>query len=217
MPRLGGRGACVLALAVLLAPACTREVRRSTTPPIVDNPSASRDTSLLLTEADVRAVAGLEDAVAETLADAAMFENPDPRGPCGAPVPPIPMAAGYGRAFRGDGVIVVEILMPASAARASVDAMKADARASCGPYTSRTNLGDVQQVGDITILGMPAGCTRCVGWLSKVTVGGAANFGGVALFESGGSTGMLQVVAAGPVPGAVVRDLLDRALARLGA
>lgn len=227
----------MLVLAVLVAPACTDaeepppsttprstdpgEPPRSTAPRITDDPSASRDASELLTAAEVTEATGLKGVVAQDLADVDAFENPDPRGPCGARVPPKPTAGGFGRAFRaGDVVMVVmvEMVMPTTAAtRASIDADKADARPSCGPYTSRTANGDVQHVSDVEILDMPAGCTRCVGWTSKVSVRDQTAFGLGLFFESGGSTGFVQVVSAERVPAAVALALLDRARARLHA
>jgi hypothetical protein len=207
---------CALAVVLVAGTACHGEGRRSSTPPLVDDPSASHDTFLLLTEADVRSVAGLQDVTAESLADAEAFENPDPRGPCGAPVPPLPKTGIYGRTFRGDGVAIFELLQPATAAtRAYAEALKADSRPSCPPYTSTTNLGDVQHVSDVEILDLPTGCTRCVGWLAKLVIAGQTNYAGLVTFESAGTVGMLQIGSATPVSPATVRDLLARALSRL--
>lgn len=215
------RCAWLIALAVLVAPACTIrrvEERRSTTPRISDDPSASRDTSLLLTAADVGAATGLKGVVSEDLANAGVFENEDPRGPCGTPVPQLPTAGGYGRGFRADGdrLRVVELVMPTSTAtRSYLDAVVADTRHSCGPYTVRAANGDVHHISDVEILDLPAGCGRCVGMVMKTAVRDRATFIGFSFFESGGTSGMVQVFSVRPVPAATLRGLLDRALARL--
>jgi hypothetical protein len=59
--------------------------------------------SYLLTAEDVGDVPTLAGATASDLSGVDLFENPDPRGPCGARADGPPMAGAAGRAFNREG------------------------------------------------------------------------------------------------------------------
>jgi hypothetical protein len=123
---------------------------QSLTPRITSTPSGALD-SLLLTAADVRSIAGLEGLIAHELGDVDLFENPDPRGPCGAPGADLPTSGAAGRAFEGDGQSLVQLVIEGQAATDFLDSQLADIREPCGPYDSKTNTGATQHVEDIEV------------------------------------------------------------------
>jgi hypothetical protein len=62
-------------------------------------------------ESDVHA-AGWPDAVAGDLdEDVAVFENPDPRGPCGGAVPQAPLEGSVARSFSTPDTVVIELVV----------------------------------------------------------------------------------------------------------
>ncbi|MDO8363414.1 MAG: hypothetical protein Q7V88_11000 [Actinomycetota bacterium] len=78
--------ALCLTLSVAGLASCDDEanVGGSKTPRITVDEAASDGSAFLLKEPVVRTIAGLSDVVAQDFGDVPIFENPDPRGPCGA-------------------------------------------------------------------------------------------------------------------------------------
>jgi hypothetical protein len=119
---------------------------RSNTPRITLGPAREDAEILLLSEDDVGVVDGFRGAVAADIGDLELYENPDPRGPCGAPVvaQPTPDA---GRGFTTEDAIVLQfVYLDAGMIEVLLEALAADLRPGCEPHESRTNVGTVQRV-----------------------------------------------------------------------
>jgi hypothetical protein len=143
------RGVAVVLLA-LVAGACggDKAAPGSATPRITggaDGPLAPG----LLTQAQLRQVPGLSSAKVTSLEETSLFEDPDPRGPCGAKVPALSLddAAGVAIAaetIRGGAEFVRRL--PTGAATRYLDAVMADTRSGCPEYETTTNQGAKQRV-----------------------------------------------------------------------
>lgn len=121
----------------------------SQTPRVTTDNTTSELKSALLTTADVRAVQGLPNDLAVTsLDDMSVYEDPDPRGPCGAKIAPPDFSDGVGVAFRSTSLggfhFVVEPL--GGAAGTYIDRLAEDTQQGCAPYDSTTNTGTTQHV-----------------------------------------------------------------------
>jgi hypothetical protein len=97
---------------------------RSNTPQITLGPTPEDAESLLPSEDDVRVVDGFSGAVAADIGDLELYENPDPRGPCGAPVD-AQATPDAGRDFTTEDATVLQFVY--------LDAQAAAARADAGP------------------------------------------------------------------------------------
>jgi hypothetical protein len=100
-----------------------------------------------LTTADLRMVSDLPaDAEVVSTSDLAAYEDPDPRGPCGAK---IPQPASFESATAGirsaSGFGFEQILrLNVDAGRSYLDKLIGDAQEGCPSHTSRTNTGATQ-------------------------------------------------------------------------
>jgi hypothetical protein len=149
------RPAAGLVVALLLAAGCSDDAEpESTTPPIEsDEESALAD--LVLPAESVGSIAGFEGVVAQPLSDVQVFENPDPRGPCGGESPAPPIQGTAGRSFTGEGVAVVQVVADGPEVDEFVDAQLADIVEPCGPYESETNVETTQRVDQIEVVALP--------------------------------------------------------------
>ncbi len=103
----------------------------------------------LLTTGDLRSVRGLPaDIEAVSLDGLALFEDPDPRGPCGARIDQPDFARGQGVGLRSDQVagFIAVVRLSVAQARAYMKALVADTRLGCPPHERRTNTGSIQRV-----------------------------------------------------------------------
>jgi hypothetical protein len=148
----------VLFVALLLG-ACGghKGANRSNTPRITvagDGPLARG----LLTQAQLRQVPGLAGATVTSLKETAVFEDPDPRGPCGARVPAVSLADAAGAAIKADtvrsGAEFVARQKPGAAKR-YLDARIANAQAGCPEFETKTNQGVTQRVLLVRIVSLP--------------------------------------------------------------
>lgn len=140
--------ALMLCSAVSLAGCGDSERSRSQTPRVKQGASSGL-TRALLTTADLRTVRGLpRDIEAVSLDAVRLFENPDPRGPCGAKIDPPELSRGRGVGLRSEQDFGWEFVfaLPLAEAKAYVGSVAADTRAGCPAYRSRTNTGATQQV-----------------------------------------------------------------------
>jgi hypothetical protein len=102
----------------------------------------------LLTEAQLHHVPGLS-TVKVSLADTSVFADPDPRGPCGAKVPVLPLADAAGvtvtaASIRGGAELIVRLAH--GAAQRYLDARMADTVKGCPEYQTVTRGGASQRV-----------------------------------------------------------------------
>ena len=147
---------CLAAIAVAhLATACTSshtdDAAKSSKTPAIKNRDDGTLADHLLTAEDVAAMPFLGGLAAQPIDSADVFEDPDPRGPCGGASPPLPSDDRAGRAFVGQTRTVVHLVSEGAAAVDLVDAHLADIHEPCGPYDSKTNTGSTQHVHDIAV------------------------------------------------------------------
>lgn len=166
----------------------------------------------LLEASDIGDLIG--DVQAQPLDAVAVFENPDPRGPCGAPVPPVPTSGASGRAFESAVALVIQLVLPRTE---EVDEFMAAQLANvvepCGPYESTTNVGTVQEVSDIEAVELPE--LDGFAMTAEIDSGGAVAFAWAGAAQSEGAVTLLFGFAAAAAPVDVVQTLVERAAERL--
>jgi hypothetical protein len=135
---------------VLFVGACggSKGANRSNTPRITvgaDGPLAPG----LLTQTQLRQVPGLSSATVTSLKQATLFQDPDPRGPCGASVPVVSLQDAAGVAIKAStirsGAEFVSRLKPGAAKR-YLDARMANTTSGCPEYVTTTHQGVKQRV-----------------------------------------------------------------------
>jgi hypothetical protein len=195
----------MVAVALVVLGGCAREAASpfegGSETPRITTPAPTADlAATLLTEDDLAGVPGLSSAVASELGDAELFENPDPRGPCGTPVAPMPGPAA-GRAFAGDTATLVQVVYErADELDSFVDEITRDLVPGCGPHESRTNIGTTQQVSEPTPLDTAGVGDRAIGWTTEITSAGQTAAAGVILVVADGRATALQFLAAEDSP-----------------
>jgi hypothetical protein len=103
----------------------------------------------LLTQTQVRQVPGFATAKVTPLADIASLADPDPRGPCGAKVPAVPLTDVAGvtvlaETIRGAAQLVIRL--PKGDAEKYLDARQANTSKGCPEYQTTTRQGLPQRV-----------------------------------------------------------------------
>ena len=188
----------------------------SQTPRITVASEASEDQDALLTEQDLHGITGFEGVVAAEVKDVPFYENPDPRGPCGATVPAIAFDGAFGRTFRSDRVQLLQLVLPSSPRqKQQLAAYQADVRPDCPAYESRTNTGDTQHVSDISVLALDDLGVPAVGWASTIELGGQRVQGGVVLADVGDRFVFLQFYARTLPTPSDLHELARRSVDRL--
>ncbi len=189
---------------------------KSNTPRRTTAPPKSRDRAVLLTDQDLHAVAGFEGVVAKEIENLPLFENPDPRGPCGGKVPPVPLDQAFGRSFQSERLLALELVVPAGQKqKEQLAAYQADLRPGCGPYESKTNTGDSQRVSEITPLALDGLAIPAIGWFQEIEVQGQRFQAGVVLAEVGARFLFLQFQGTVLPPASSLEDVSRRAVDRL--
>jgi len=207
--------ACLLA--ILPSGCASSGASRSNTPRITVADGAS-ESALLLTQSDVRALDGLADLVAQDINKVPVFENPDPRGPCGGPAPSPPITDAIGRAFTGSNTSIVEFIAVASPqADKYFAALKADRVVSCGPFKSTTNTGSTQTVSQVQFVDLGSVNGNGIAWTARVDVGQGGGFVGLGVVLAGGRFVMIQAESGSPFDAATLRALVQRAATKLNA
>lgn len=203
------------AVAVLAAPtACSSDGPASQTPRISAVSNAEL-TDLLLRAEDVSIVGGLDGAEATDLDEATVFQNPDPRTPCGIPVAAPPLEGASARVLTGPTINVAQYVVESTdATRAYLDALLDDDDA-CGGYSSTTNTGEVQRVGDITVYGASGEGVDGLAWTNLVEIGGAVVYAGSIVVEADEKMTILQIRSASPIPAEGIDVLTQAAVLRL--
>jgi hypothetical protein len=109
----------------------------------------------LLTQTQLRQVPGLSSAKVTTLEETAIFEDPDPRGPCGGKVPAVSLKDAVGVAIsaqtiRGGAELIARL--PSGVAQAYLDARMANTTLGCPEYQTVTHQGATQRVQLVRIV-----------------------------------------------------------------
>jgi hypothetical protein len=169
----------------------------SDTPRVTVAAPDAADAELFLTETDLRDI-GFDRITAGELEDVPLFENPDPRGPCGGSVPPVPLTGAIGRTFAQDDVVLVELVSEAGPdAEAYLAALRADTgRAPCDGFQSQTNTGATQAVSDIAVVDLTTVGDGALAWTSSITVSGIKTTAGAVALLAGDHLAFIQVHSA---------------------
>ena len=112
----------------------------------------------LLSATDLRGVPGLPGDVGVTpLTNLKVYEDPDPRAPCGAHVPSLNLSGAAGVGIKSTTVQGAELAVGVGppSPRTYFDALVADTRAGCPAYQTTTNTGAVQTVTLRTVVALP--------------------------------------------------------------
>jgi len=203
-----------IAVAALVT-ACGSDGPNSQTPQLELDEESAMIASLLQPD-DVSAIAGFDGVEAKDLRDVPVFENPDPRGPCGSPVPPPAFADGTGRALTGGSLGLIQLVTPATDAQtAYFEAILADDGPPCESYTSTTNTGATQNVSEITVYGVSGDGVRGVAWTNLVEVDGGSVYTGVVAAEAADAISFVQVQSASPIPQEGMQLLAEATVLRM--
>jgi hypothetical protein len=143
----------------------------STTPRITAGPDGTGPTNAFVTASELEP---LELGVLQTsdLSEIPVYENPDPRGPCGAtsPEPPLTSPDATARVFAAQTAVVVQFVQPVTMATDEFhNAARRDLRPDCDPYASTTNQGLRQRVDQINAVATED--PDVVAFTSRVNVG----------------------------------------------
>jgi hypothetical protein len=174
----------------------------------------------LLTEDEVRSAAeappGLESI---DPAKAGLSEDPDPRGPCGATVEPLPVLDGAIAVFGQDDIVVVNVVLTETGGLAErlVTATAADLQPGCPAFTKEDTPFDEPQltelVGSIDVGGLG---DQAVAFQSIGLVGDNDPVYGVeSLIRVGDALTAIVILSASRLPDGFVADLSAAAAARL--
>lgn len=210
---LRGLGSAALVCALALA-ACTDDGSPESTTPEVSTDESSPLTDFVLAEQSVGSIAAFEGVVATPFSDTEVFENPDPRGPCGGESPPPPLEGTAGAVFAGSAVTVVQVVAEGPEVDEFFEAQMADIVESCGPYQSTTNVETAQQVDEIDVTELPD--ERGFFLTGRiVTPEQTAHTASGLVRNDDGVTSLVFAVAAEPIPTTAIESLVLLADAEL--
>jgi hypothetical protein len=190
--------AALIAATMLLAACSDFDEARSHTPRItVDEDAETNLVSRLLTVEQVEKALGGSGLSQADISETPIFENPDPRGPCGAVVPQFRLGEGtVGRSFGASNITIVQFITPTSTVTSAfLDAIVGDALPGCSAFESETNLGLMQQVSEIEIVDVTSAPTGAVAYTSRVDIGGQTAYVAAVAVADREVTTYLQVFA----------------------
>ncbi len=198
-------GAAIVAVA-LLSGACTDDDPESTTPRVTVDES-SELTSFVLVEQSVASIPGFEAVAAQPLSDVDVFENPDPRGPCGGESPAPPLEGTAGAVFAAPGLSLVQVVAEGPDVDEFVAAQLADIVEPCGPYESTTNVETVQQIDQIEVVTLPGDLGYFL--TARIQTEGQTAFTGSGLVRNdSGVTSLVFGVSIQEIPASSIESLI---------
>jgi hypothetical protein len=202
----------------LVGAACSgKHALPSTTPKFTVQARLVDGADLLLTVDEARAIPGFADVSVKEIRDVPLFENPDPRGPCGAVIRNIRMAGAVGRVFAAGDTTVELVSVSGPDDEANVAEQQADHPIPCGPYKSTTNQGLTQTVSEIAFVQLPKFPGLAVAWVLRIDVGGTKMYGGAAMAIAKGHTVLVQLQSATPIDPGRFGAFVEKAIAKLAA
>lgn len=195
-----------IVMSVFLLGACTDDSAGPTTSPVTVDES-SELSSFVLVEQSVASIAGFENVVAQPLNDVDVFENPDPRGPCGGESPAPPLEGTAGAVFAAPGLSIVQVVAEGADVDAFFEAQLGDIVDPCGPYESTTDAETVQEVDQIVVATLPDD----LGYFqtARLSTGGQTAFTGSGVVRnSEGVTSLVFAVSVQEIPFASIESLI---------
>jgi hypothetical protein len=165
----------VIAVATLLIACSNGGSAASRTPKITVASGTALDATLLSTD-DLRRVTGLpDDMTAVALNSLNVFEDPDPRAPCGAKVARLDLSSGAGVGLQSATVQGSQLVVRLDEADATrhVDALIADTRDGCPAFQTLTNKGASQTVTLDHVVNLPPLADQATAAISTIESGGS--------------------------------------------
>jgi hypothetical protein len=195
-------GAALLCVAGVVAGCSSPSKAPTNTPLLQPGSGTSSERAALLTTSEVLAIPGApSDAVVTPGQRNVLFEDPDPRAPCGARVTIPDLSQGVDIQIASSSLVGVQIVvdMPETDAAAFVTAWEGNSRTGCPPYVSQTNTG-VSQINELTaLIPMPDLVDQATGaWITVNSRGQTANTYGMIL-RSGGRLELDVLIAPQPL------------------
>jgi hypothetical protein len=186
----------------------------SRTPKIAAASGSGLDAALL-SASDLRDGGLPADVHTTALNDLNLFEDPDPRGPCGAKVESIDLTRGAGVGIAASAVQGAELVvrLDEPAAKAYLGALEADAHDGCAAYQTTTNRGTPQTVTLRTVVALPMLVDGAIA--TKLTIESSGNATAVTqiVLRRTGTIALTTLFAASPLSDATVRSLALHAAA----
>lgn len=221
---------CWYLLAVLLVGSnCSFRIQREEGPAASETPALSVDTdsdlaAALLDQTDVDRLAGLPSGTAVSpLGTDTFFENPDPRGPCGAVTSEPQPLERVGVSLRSTGFLGFTAFQLVSShrpgeAQASLDEVLADLRPGCPPFESRTNTGGTQRVSLLRSIDLTGIGDQAIGTVVSIGLDDESVYAAQVVVRRGDVVSSFGAFSEQDFPDAVFRDVavaLDVGLSRL--
>lgn len=219
---MGGRVnklATAALLSMVISVACSDGTgREPSTPQITEGADDEQLTASLISLEEIETVSNAPaNLVEQPIQDVSVFENPDPRGPCGAKIPQPAFEDAALVAFattQPPHATIVQAVwdLPGNRAEKFLEAHRRDARPGCAVYTSTTPTGtqEVEFLEEVAVPGDALATTV------RLSVQGAPPFyAGVGIARDGTVLSLIMVLSEKPVASAFLRgstELISRAL-----
>ena len=206
-------------VAVALLGACSNGKPPAVAASTTTVPSSGPLETALLTQSQLRRVPALATGVVTPLPDATAFDEPDPRGPCGAPLPVLPLdeavATGWRAApLRAGGQVVLR--RAASELRSFMTARIRDAREDCDAFETKNRQGELQLMKFDAAVRVTRNADQSLAIVMAVRANGALRALTTIEVRTGNLLSRTVIVTNRPMPTATVRgiaSLMARALA----
>jgi hypothetical protein len=185
--------------------------------PLPTGTGTSSQQTALLTASEVSAIQGAPTGVEVVPSQkGTLFQDPDPRGPCGAKVilPDLSQSAHVTFDAASFGAFQVVVDQPVSMATAFATAWQRDTRAGCPPYTSRTNSGSTQISELLDLIPMPSLVDQAAGAFITVNSGQTVDTYAMVL-RSGGRLELDVLISPGSLAEAFVVGFAQAAESKL--
>jgi hypothetical protein len=156
----------------------------------------------LVTNDELSKVSGLPRLRRVPLKNAPLFENPDPRGFCGAPIDQPDLSKGATAIFAANSATVSDTIvrLDETAARSYLDAAIADTQPGCPTFRSATNTGDQQTVNPGNVVALPPLGDQQTAGTATISVSGQTLHVGQVLVRRGDVLAFAVIFSTRPVP-----------------
>ena len=175
----------------------------------------------LISASQLRQVPGFSTATLQPLANVKIFQDPDPRGPCGGKVPVLKLDDAVGLAWtaqpiRGGAQLVIR--RPAGEAKKYLTARLNDIGTGCGIYTTKTAQGVTQEVKFEGAVRVAPDADQSLAAVSAIRIGADVRAATAIEVRRGDVLSRTVVFSDAPMDNTIVRGiaaLMDIALQRL--
>ena len=181
----------------------------SQTPRITTGVAPAQLSADLVGADDLRASGFPADAQLVPVNDVKVFEDPDPRGPCGAPVPKPDLSHAAGVGIRSSAVSGVEFVtsLPAQQATTFVSAYLDDSRPGCPSFESTTNTGSRQHMTLVRVVDVGAVGDQHLGAVMEFSNQGQSGRASLVLLRKHNLVALATLISANDPPDSLLRGL----------